>query len=206
MRLDGIERNVRRVGAAVILLTLASIFWGIRRGLRRPVAATGGRYVGWLRRPLLYLLTGAGYFGLCWRLWRPLPVILSRRLRAAALLLGALFYFAGLALALWGRLTLGAMYNVSTSFGAQLYADHRLITHGPFAYVRHPMYLGILLTGLGGLLLYRTWTFVFVLLQFPALMIRARREEQALAAAFGDEWEAYCRQIPRWWPPLSEPQ
>jgi len=33
------------------------------------------------------------------------------------------------------RLTLGEMYNISSGVGAQLYADHRLITHRPFAIV-----------------------------------------------------------------------
>lgn len=202
MNVDRVELGVRRIGAGGTLLALATIFWGIGRGLRRPVAATTGRYVGWLRRPLFYMLTGTGYFALCWRLWRPLPMVLSRRLRVAALIAGSLFYFPGLALVLWGRLTLAEMYNVSGSFGAQLFAGHRLVTSGPFAYVRHPMYLGILITALGGLLLYRTWTFVLVLANVPALVVRAHREEAALAAAFGAQWAAYCRQVPPWRPRL----
>jgi protein-S-isoprenylcysteine O-methyltransferase Ste14 len=127
---------------------------------------------------------------------------LSRPARILTLFLGSLLYFPGLALVLWGRLTLAQMYNVSSSFGAQLYADQQLVTHGPFAYVRHPMYLGILLVGWGGLLLYRTWTFAFVLLHFPALWIRARREEQVLAAEFGEQWAAYIQRVPAWLPRL----
>ena len=101
---------------------------------------------------------------------------------------------------LWGRLTLAEMYNVSSSAGVQLYADHRLITHGPFAIVRHPIYLGILLTSTGGLLVYRTWTLLFTTVSFLGLVVRARREEQALAAEFGEEWEVYCRRVPGWAP------
>lgn len=41
--------------------------------------------------------------------------------------------------ALW---TLGAMSGVSTSFAVQLTERHRLIQRGPYALVRHPMYLG----------------------------------------------------------------
>jgi len=62
----------------------------------------------------------------------------------------------GLAFVLWGRLALGRMYFVSTSFGAQLYADHQLVTHEPFAIVRHPMYSGLIAAGIGSLLLYQT--------------------------------------------------
>jgi protein-S-isoprenylcysteine O-methyltransferase Ste14 len=202
MNLNLAEQHVRRAGAGAILLALASIFPGIGRGLRRPAAGTAGRFTVWLRRPLFLLLTGTGYFALCWRLWRPLPVAISRPLRAAALIAGSLLYFPGLALVLWSRLTLAEMYYVSGSFGAQLFTGHRLITGGPFAYVRHPMYLGILLVALGGLLLYRTWTFVFLLANVPALVIRACREEAALAEAFGEQWATYCEQVPPWLPQI----
>jgi protein-S-isoprenylcysteine O-methyltransferase Ste14 len=84
--------------------------------------------------------------------------------------------------------------------GVQLFAGHRLVTRGPYALVRHPMYLGILGISLGGMFLYRTWTFVFLLLNFPAMVIRARREEAALALAFGAQWADYCRRVPAWWP------
>ncbi|MBP7693784.1 MAG: hypothetical protein KA764_17815 [Anaerolineales bacterium] len=40
--------------------------------------------------------------------------------------------------------------------GAQLFADHQLVTRGPFAIVRHPMYAGIAAAALGGLLLDQT--------------------------------------------------
>jgi protein-S-isoprenylcysteine O-methyltransferase Ste14 len=129
-------------------------------------------------------------------------VALSPPLHALALAVGALLYFPGLGLALWGRSALGAMYNVSMSVGVQLHAGHRLITSGPYALVRHPMYLGIILAAWGGLLLYCTWACVFAAVVFLGLAVRARREEQALAAEFGAEWGAYCRRVPGWLPRL----
>ncbi len=90
------------------------------------------------------------------------------------------------------------MYNVSSSMGAQLYADHRLVTHGPFAIVRHPMYLGVILASAGGLLIYRTWTLLFTTVSFLGLVLRARREEEALAAEFSEQWEEYRRRVPAW--------
>ncbi len=198
------ERWLRQVGLVAIMGTLAVLLWGVWRGRRRPSGRKTGREPRILRTSTTTLLITVGYLGLCYRLWRPLPLVLSRPARALALLLGSLLYFPGLALVLWGRLTLGQMYNVSSSMGAQLYADQRLITHGPFAYVRHPMYLGLWLVGIGGLLLYRTWTFVFFLLQLPAMFVRAWREEQALAAEFGLEWQVYCQQTPAWLPRCSQ--
>jgi protein-S-isoprenylcysteine O-methyltransferase Ste14 len=115
----------------------------------------------------------------------------------AALMLGSLLYFPGMALVLWGRLSLGQWYNVSSGFGVQLYEDQRLITHGPYAYVRHPMYLGLVLAAVGGLLVYRTWTVAFLLSNaLMVLLVRGRREEQALAAEFGEQWQEYCRRVP----------
>jgi protein-S-isoprenylcysteine O-methyltransferase Ste14 len=35
---------------------------------------------------------------------------------------------------------------------------------------------------------------------FVGLILRARREEQALAAEFGAEWDAYCHMVPAWIP------
>ena len=193
---------MRRLGALAPLITLGTILWGLFRGLRQPIGRTAGQPERVMNAPA-YFAIGIPYFGACALLWRPLPMTLSRPVRIVALLLGALLYYSGLALVLWGRLTLGKMYNVSSSFGAQLYADQQLITCGPFAYMRHPMYLGILVASFGGLLLYRTWTLVFTTINFLALIVRARREEQALAAEFGERWEAYCRRVPGWIPRVS---
>lgn len=205
-RLNTLEQSLRRFGLVAAIIPLASIFWGIGRGLRRPIGKTSGQAQRLLGSPLFFLLATVGYFGLCWRLWRPLPLHLSPRLRMVATLAGTSLYVSGLVLVLWGRLALGKMYFVSTSFGARLYADHRLVTHGPFALLRHPMYLGLNLMAAGGILLYRTWTFVFVLSHCPALVLRARREEAALAAQFGAAWTQYTQRVPAWFPRLQQPR
>jgi protein-S-isoprenylcysteine O-methyltransferase Ste14 len=108
-------------------------------------------------------------------------------------------------LILWGRAALGRMYNVSSAFGNRLYADHELVTSGPFALVRHPMYLGALIASVGGVLLYRTWAAVLVLAHEMVFWVRAGKEEQALAAEFGDAWRAYARRVPAGVPVLGGP-
>jgi protein-S-isoprenylcysteine O-methyltransferase Ste14 len=148
----------------------------------------------------VYLPASVLGFGLLYWLWRPIRLTLSAPVRATALILGTLLYFPGLALMLWGRWALGEMYNVSTSLGAQLYAGHRLVTSGPYAWVRHPMYVGGILAELGMLLIYRTWTTLPIVLNIPVLIRRARREEEALAAEFGEQWTAYTERVPAWIP------
>lgn len=199
-----IERWVRRVGAVAALVCLASALFGLWRGLQRPKGRATGQAQKALQVPV-YLLVSADYLGLGLILWRPLPLRLSRRAHSTALGLGTLLYFPGLVLYLWGRFTLGRMYNVSSAAGAQLYANHRLITTGPYGLIRHPMYVGLLVAGLGGILLYETWTPVLFAVTFFGLMLRARREEQALAAEFGEQWQAYAQRVPAWVPRLIRP-
>jgi len=201
--LRALESLANWTGGIAILATLGVIFYGLWCGLRRPVGRTTGRVSGLLRSTLFFGIVSAGYFGLCYLLWIPLPVMLSISARILSLAVGTLLFFPGLGLIWWGRLALGQQYFVSTSLGTQLFAGHCLVTSGPYALVRHPMYLGILLTGLGGILIYRTWTMVFLALNFLGLMMRARREEQALAIEFGAQWQAYSRTVPGWFPRLG---
>jgi protein-S-isoprenylcysteine O-methyltransferase Ste14 len=203
MTLDIVEQWVRRAGAVAVSVCLIAALAGMVRGLCQPRGRMTG-LAGKVMQPLGYLLIGMAYFGTWFVLWRPLPLALSLSARIVALTLGALLYFPSLALYLWARLTLGEMYNVSTSFGAQLYSEHRLITRGPYSFVRHPMYLGVLAAALGGLLIYRTWTALFVIATFLSLFRRAQREERVLAAEFDEQWQEYCQQVPGWIPRISE--
>jgi protein-S-isoprenylcysteine O-methyltransferase Ste14 len=202
MSLRHLRLWIERLGTLAALATLAAIFQGLQHGVRRPAGRASGNAASWLRRPGFLVAAGLGYFGACALLWRPLPRL--RRLRAhwdaISLVLGALLYFPGLAVATWGRLALGQMYFVSTTGGAQLFGDHRLVTHGPYAWVRHPMYLGLALAGLGGLLIYRTWTWVLFSLNIPVYAARARREEGVLEAEFGEQWRVYAACVPGWLP------
>lgn len=98
------------------------------------------------------------------------------------------------------------MFGPSTGFGVRLQAGHRLITSGPYALVRHPMYLAVITAGIGGLLLYRTWAMLAFAVAMFGLTVRAHREEEALAAEFGAAWEAYCRRVPAWLPRIFRKQ
>ena len=196
MSLELAEVILRRAGGLLAYAALAVVSYGIWRGTRRPSGRTSGRAAGWLRSALFYFLATTCFMVTSIYFWKPLTLDLSAGGRLACLAGGALIYFPGMALLLWARLALGKMYFVSTSFGAQLYADHQLVTRGPFAIVRHPMYLGLIAAALGSLLLYQTWTALAYAAFAPFVLLRARREEAALAAEFGEEWQAYCRRVP----------
>lgn len=199
-QLDILERMLRLGGLAFALVTLAVIFSGIWRGAHRQAGRRVGAAPGLLHMPWFYLAASAIFFGVCYLTWRPLPVTLSTTLRIASLVIGALVYFPGMAFVLWGRLALGDLYFVSTGFGAQLFAGHRLVTGGPFAIVRHPMYFGIALAVTGGIFLFQTWTMVLLLVMPLGMARRARIEERALAAEFGPQWQEYCQRVPAFFP------
>ena len=53
---------------------------------------------------------------------------------------------------------------------------------------------------LGSPLLYSIWTTVYFAFFAPLMFIRARNEEDALSAEFGDQWQENCRQVPMFLP------
>ncbi len=72
----------------------------------------------------------------------------------------------------------------------------RLATDGPYAWLRHPQYLGFLLVMSGWLL---QWPTIPTLLMFPVLAYvyarLARSEEREVATAFGSEWTGYAARV-----------
>ena len=69
---------------------------------------------------------------------------------------------------------------------------HTLVTGGLYAIIRHPSYLGLLLTALGWSLAFRSGVGLAIT-GLIALVLAARMdaEERLLAATFGAEYEAY---------------
>jgi protein-S-isoprenylcysteine O-methyltransferase Ste14 len=123
------------------------------------------------------------YACLCVVLWIPVPIGFSTGLMTIATWIGLLGYFAGLGLLVWGRYALGRSYGVASSLGASIRPDHELVVSGPYAYLRHPMYLGLLIFTFSGFMVYRTWTFIFLALNFLSLFSRARQEERLMRQA-----------------------
>lgn len=76
-----------------------------------------------------------------------------------------------------------------------------LVTDGPSAWTRNPMYVGIA-TGLAGtgLASGRPWTALAAAGLLATLTPQVRREEAALASVFGSDWHDYAARTPRWLP------
>ncbi len=77
----------------------------------------------------------------------------------------------------------------------------KLATTGPYAYVRHPQYLGFILIMIGFLF---QWPTLVTLIMLPILVIMyvrlARREEREVLAEFGEQYARYAQNTPAFFP------
>jgi len=134
-------------------------------------------------------------------LWAMTRVVLGRdvallpeptRLPAAAI--GVALVWAGVAFAIWGKLTLGRWFTASFA----IKEGHQLITHGPFAIVRHPIYTGLLALLLGAtLVLDSVLTLGLGVLFVLPLWFHTAIEEPIMEQQFGDAWRDYAKRVPR---------
>jgi protein-S-isoprenylcysteine O-methyltransferase Ste14 len=90
--------------------------------------------------------------------------------------------------------TLGKEWSVT----ARLVEGHKLATSGPYAYVRHPIYAGMLGMLLATGLAISHWMALLAALAIFLMgtLIRIRREEKLLREAFGQEFDDYSRRVP----------
>lgn len=125
----------------------------------------------------------------------PLPSFLHVPLPPLARWIGAAVFAAGALVFWWSHASLGDSWSVSlgTSEG------QRLVTRGPYRFVRHPMYSAIALTAAGALVLTANWLAGGAYAVAFAAMYAGRvdREERALLEAFGEEYRAYMDGTPR---------
>jgi protein-S-isoprenylcysteine O-methyltransferase Ste14 len=123
----------------------------------------------------------------------PLPW-LYLRLWPAGLLpfwLGAAVTIAGLLFAVWAREHLGGNWSHSVT----IKQGHELITTGPYAVVRHPIYTGILTGFLGmAIAISQLRGFIAFVLIFLSFWIKLRIEEQWMRSQFGEVYATYARQ------------
>jgi len=105
--------------------------------------------------------------------------------------LGAAITVAGLLFAVWARVHLGRNWSRSVT----IKQDHELITSGPYAVVRHPIYTGILTGFLGmAIAISQVRGFIVFVLIFLAFWIKLRMEEQWMRSQFGETYATYAHQ------------
>src|ERR1041385_7191828 len=117
---------------------LAEELWITLRDLWRKITPISGVGQGQLRLLLAVAFILAG-------LTKHLNLMPMTSQTSVPLLIGAVFIWCGIALRLWSILTLGKFFRVTLT----VQESHHVVTDGPYKYLRHPSYTGLLLALIG---------------------------------------------------------
>jgi protein-S-isoprenylcysteine O-methyltransferase Ste14 len=110
---------------------------------------------------------------------------------------GVVLFGLGIGLVFWSGIALGRLYSGEVT----LQDDHRLVTDGPYRWVRHPRYAGGILLAFGLALTFNSWIGLVASVAFIGIILfRISDEEALMREAFGREWEAYCARTRRLFP------
>ena len=110
---------------------------------------------------------------------------------------GVFLFAAGGALRLWPVFVLGPRFSGLVA----IQKGHKLVTHGIYSVIRHPSYLGLLISTTGWALAFRSGLgLLLVLLMLFPLIARIHAEERILFSQFGEEYEAYRARTSRLMP------
>ena len=165
--------------AAGMLVWAVSAFF-VKRTVER------SRETGWLGALLLLFVL----FGIVRRIADLQQPLWPRSTALEAL--GNLLTMAGLAVTLWARAVLGRNWSGTVVFKE----DHELIQRGPYAYVRHPIYSGFLLMGLGTAVTYgRLAGFVLLAAGMMVFAVKSRAEERLMTSHFPEAYPEYRRRV-----------
>lgn len=100
-----------------------------------------------------------------------------------------------------GVLIGGGLWLVASAWRLIHAAQGELVTSGPYALLRHPQYVGLVLA-IGGALV--QWPTVITLAMAPVLLGMywrlAMREDRELEARFGDQYRSYTKRVPAFVP------
>ena len=94
----------------------------------------------------------------------------------------------GTAFAVWARFSIGQNWSSAPS----VKVEHELVRSGPYAWVRHPIYSGLLLAAIGtAMALRQTRGLLAIILLWLAFWLKSRMEERFMLKTFGQEYENY---------------
>jgi len=112
---------------------------------------------------------------------------------------GSLLVITGVATHYFSFKTLGG--NWAGLLYYQIKEDQRLVTSGPYKFVRHPAYFGLILTFIGYLFLLNSYLLLAISIALTALLIhQATKEENLLITRFPQKYRKYIRTTRRIFP------
>ena len=142
-----------------------------------------------------------------YRSYTPIPflvlVIVFNNANIWSLIIGFFVALTGEFIRLWGVSWAGSETRTTGNVGGTF-----LITSGPFGYVRNPLYAGNILMYTGfGIMSFALFPylqiagFIFFLVQYHFIV---GEEEKYLAETFGEEFEKFVKNVPRFFPEFTK--
>lgn len=112
--------------------------------------------------------------------------------------IGLVLMGVGIAIRWWAMITLGRFFTMDV----RVQPGQTVIDRGPYRWVRHPSYTGLITCFAGLGLALSNWISLAVLLVIPTagLMVRMHSEERALSASLGEPYRRFCASRPRLFP------
>jgi protein-S-isoprenylcysteine O-methyltransferase Ste14 len=168
-----------------LLWLLLMVYWIAGATRSKPTRRTEWRAWSWIRLALTVfifasLFSPAARIG--WLAQRFVPQTFA--LAVTGLILTAL----GIGLAAWARYTLGRNWSAAVA----LKQSHELVSTGPYARIRHPIYSGVLLGLVGTALAIGEWRALLAVVVLAASwLVKARKEEALLAEEFGEAFAVH---------------
>jgi protein-S-isoprenylcysteine O-methyltransferase Ste14 len=154
--------------------------WPILIGIRLTGLFTVGSTVAWLYKPALFA-------------WA------SQLIPASTRWIGVAGFACAVAWLIWMFHSLGR--NLTDTVVTR--RDAHFVDQGPYRFVRNPMYVGILMSGVSLGLALGTWLLpVVATVMFTLLALRTRTEERYLIERFGNQYRDYMKRVGRFFPKL----
>ena len=186
-----------------VLMYWAGVFIQVHRVRKHIGRSPNVRPRGWKERVLWlgWLLVVAGWFTqpfVIGKVNHPLFSLISFLINPIGFLLGLLLMLGGYAGTRWCYAALGDAWRMGVSRREKA----ALITHGPYRYVRHPIYLFQIMMLVGAILLLPTpLSFILLFVHLLCVFAKAADEEIYLLHVHGVEYQAYLsstgRLLPR---------
>jgi protein-S-isoprenylcysteine O-methyltransferase Ste14 len=143
----------------------------------------------------------------------PHPVVAVLFRRRTLLVLISILLLVWFAAPKWGMLVPGLVLALLAEgwriwAAGTIHKTEELTTGGPYAYVRHPLYVGSFLHSLAYCLISGRWESFLIIPPLFLIVYGAAvsTEEAMLHKIFGPRYEAYCRRVARFVPRLRKPE
>jgi protein-S-isoprenylcysteine O-methyltransferase Ste14 len=186
----------------IILVSWAAflLVWGVSAFFVKQDVRGGGYAAAWQRYWMLRLVAAAIVIFAAVRLGRRAGssggVLFSRGIFTPSLALdwtSAALTAIGIGFAIWARVYIGRNWSPRPA----VKEHHELVTTGPYAYVRHPIYTGILLAAFGSALIgtiIGIGMFIFISIVFA---LRIDKEEKIMLELFPEQYSEYQKHTKR---------